>query len=97
MPIYEAANSLIVHFGHGDVLITTGQNVEKPFSDELCFLRDTPHEIGEHQEGQPGQRTDELDCPLRFVFDKTESIDVLIERLETLRAMIVEAKGGDNA
>lgn len=97
MPIYEAAGSLILHFGHGDIAVCNGRNAEKDYEDEICFIRQEPHRIGESGDGLIGQVTDAVDCPVRFIFDKVESLDVVIEELGKLREKIMargaEAKG----
>jgi hypothetical protein len=92
MPIYKAAGSLVLHFGHGDITVGSGRNIEKDYEDELCFVRQAPHKIGEQNEEVIGRATDAIDCPVRFVFDKIESLDVVIEELQKLRAKM-EANG----
>lgn len=93
MPIYNAANSLILHFGHGDIAVCNGRNVEKKHEDELCFVLQEPHAIGASGDGLIGQATDTVDCPVRFIFDKVESLDVVVDELLKLRAKMVEANG----
>ena len=69
--------SVCVHFGHGDVLISSGTS-RSSYSDELNFSETSePHEI----------EFDKHQClvPVRFAFDKRESIDVLIAELQALK------------
>ena len=35
MPVYEAAKSLVLHFGYGDIAVCHGRNSEKQAEDEL--------------------------------------------------------------
>jgi hypothetical protein len=87
MPIYEGDGSLILHFGRGDVAVVTGRNTEKDYEDELCFVRQSEHEIGAPVDPElAGKATDVVDCPVRLVFDNVESLDVVIEELQKLRA-----------
>ncbi len=98
MPIYEAAGSLVLHFGHGDIAVATGRNVEKDFEDELCFVRgQEAHPIGEETPDLIGKQTDSVDCPVRFIFDKIESVEVVIEKLLDLRWKMIEAGRGQAA
>lgn len=85
MPIYEAAGSQIIHFGHGDIAVALGKNAEKDYEDELCFVRQRPHPVGEKSDGLIGKATDTVDCPVRFIFDNIESLDIVIGQLNHLR------------
>jgi hypothetical protein len=92
MPIYEAAGSLVLHFGHGDIAVCNGRNVEKAHEDEICFVRQEAHSIGESADAElAGQSTDKIDCPVRLVFDKLESLDVVVDELLKLRAKMAKA------
>lgn len=85
MPIYEAAKSLVLHFGYGDITVANGRNAEKDYEDEICFVRQEPHAIGEENAALIGKATDAIDCTVRLIFDKIESLDVVIEELQRLR------------
>jgi hypothetical protein len=89
MPIYEAASSLILHFGHGDIAVCNGRNVEKDYEDEIVFVRQEPHEIGASGDELIGKATEAIDCPVRFIFDKVESLDVVMDELGKLRKKMV--------
>jgi hypothetical protein len=91
MPVYEAAGSLVLHFGHGDIAVCNGRNVEKEQEDEICFVRQEAHSIGESADDElVGKATDTVDCPVRFIFDKVESLDVVVDELLKLRAKMVK-------
>jgi hypothetical protein len=86
MPIYEAANSLVLHFGHGDIAVIRGRNVETDHQNELCFVRQSERPIGAPVDVEiGGKTTDVVDCPVRLIFDNAESLDVIIEELQKLR------------
>jgi hypothetical protein len=85
MPIYEAQGSLILHFGEGDISISNGRNAEKDFEDELCFTAQPAHRIGEENTEIVGKNTKEVGTAVRMVFEKLESLDVLIEQAMILR------------
>lgn len=76
--------------GDGDVLISTARQPGAEFDNEVCFVRDAPHEIGSYtQKYADGQTTTaDIDCPVRIQFYKPESVDVLIERLSEVRAQM---------
>lgn len=84
-------------FGEGDILISVaivdkcimGKNeIEKAHC--LLFTQDMPGEIGrDHPEMIGVKLFDEIPKDLIFVFDKSESIDVLIERLQTVKRYLL--------
>jgi hypothetical protein len=81
-----AKEAMCVHFGYGDIAITSGVSRNKDYADELIFQHaQEPHEVGEYQDEKNFDPAPVFP-PVRFVFDKVESIDVVIERLQTLRA-----------
>lgn len=91
MPVYEAFGSTIIHLGQGDVCIGLAHSPneirpERQHDDELCFIvHEESHPIGQATDEYDGIPSDQLDCPVRIVFDNTAAIDVMIERLTTLR------------
>ncbi len=80
-----AKEAICVHFGYGDISVASGSSRNKEYADELIFRHVLePHEVGEYE------TEDNFDPmpvfpPVRFVFDRVESIDVVIERLQNLR------------
>lgn len=93
MPIITGDNQeTIVQFGDGDVLICTAKQQGAEFDNEIALMRDAPHDIGSYNNEHTGTLTNEHDCPVRLQFTKAESIDVLIERLQTVKSQM-EAAG----
>lgn len=93
MPIYEASGSLILHFGYGDIAISTGRNVEKTIEDELVFTGQSPPKpIGRTDDGMTGLDSQYLGSPVRMIFDQVESLDVLIEQAQALRQKMADGK-----
>lgn len=66
-----AKESIVVHFGTGDIAICTGTS-RNDFSDEILFIHDTPHPIGEDTTESFNYKK----CfpPVRLLFDRVESI-----------------------
>lgn len=74
----------IIKFGTGDILITP--MVKEDLSDGCIVLQNKgTHTIGEYTPANSfvGEETDTV-----ISFSKTESIDVLIERLQKLKSMM---------
>ena len=85
-----ATRSRVVHFGHGDIAVI--KDAEDPRT--LMFLEKTSerHNIGEHI---PATR-ETVVPPLKFRFDKPESIDVVIgEFLKVKQQMLGAETQGD--
>lgn len=90
---YKSGETTVLHFGHGMIdVFKARQRYE--YQDELAFvLRPHPTEIGTVNTDLSGIRTSALECPVRFVFDSVDSIDVIIQQLIELRLEMV--KGGE--
>jgi hypothetical protein len=94
MPIIEGTvGETIIQLGDGDVLVCTARQPENSFDNEVCFVRDEPHPVGDYSEKYAGGNTTtaDIDCPVRIQFTKAESVDVLIERLSKVRAQMTAA------
>lgn len=77
-----AKESTVVHFGYGDILVVQGRS-RNEHSDELCFQHATEaHEIGEREKEVDNTL---IFPPVRFVFDRKESIQVVIDHLLELQ------------
>jgi hypothetical protein len=88
MPIYSVGNegNKEVHFGTGDVKISSGW-LKDDMSVGVLILRqhDEPKGIGYLEEHLPPEEIEVGQAPVRMIFNKVESIDVLIERLEKVK------------
>lgn len=82
-------NKSIIIFGDGKILITsaigTNTGTGKIFFDEL----EEPMEIGTKIKNL---NTKELPHPIEFIFEKTESIDALIEALNNCKENMINFK-----
>jgi hypothetical protein len=88
----------IIYLGEGDVLISTGRHPEQQFENEVIFSQDeAAHPIGEYTERHAGELSTVLNNPVRLQFLKAESIDVLMERLEKVRASMSQASKSPDA
>lgn len=93
MPIIKGDNGeTVVQFGDGDVLICASRQQGQTVENEISLVRDEPHPIGEYTEKHMGKTTADIDCPVRLQFAKSESVGVLIERLQHVKAQL-EAAG----
>lgn len=83
MPIIKTEENIKIQFGTGDISIGAGMtNYEK--DGMLTFIEQQPKEIGLIEKSEyPYVKVN--DYPVSFIFTKIESIDVLIERLQTTR------------
>jgi hypothetical protein len=96
MPRYirEVDSADILHFGFGDIRISDGKDSETGRYDQLVFWLGEPGEIGRRETDVPGRLSTELPGPL-FVFENIESLDVVVERLQTLRGLMVSPPEGE--
>jgi len=91
---FDSANlhsktQIIVHFGYGDIL-TSNASSRNPFDDELNFTQSlVSNQIGETTSEMAGK---EIVAPVRLVFDKVESVQVVIDELLKLKESMVSAK-----
>jgi hypothetical protein len=87
MPVYrDSADSLVVHFGHGDIAISVNRPDDNSPPDEISFRAggEAGGEIGRPY--SPPEGTTTAGCAVRLVFDNPESLRVVIEELERLEA-----------
>jgi hypothetical protein len=87
MPIYSVGNegNKEIHFGVGDIKISSGWMNEDKSVGVLVLRQQEPKPIGYLEEHLPHEEVEEGEAPVRMRFDKVESIDVLIERLEKVK------------
>ena len=78
----KCSETVFVHLGIGDVSIETGSS-RSELMDELFFIQSPNQgEIGAYNNDAIGKPT----CPpVRIVFDKIESVDVVIDALKKIR------------
>lgn len=82
----RCTETVFVHVGLGDVSVETG-NSRTDTVDELFFVQSPEHHgIGEPNSDDIGKPTR---APVRIVFDKVESIAVVIEALQKIEASMM--------
>lgn len=87
MPIYSVGDegNKEIYFGIGDIKISSGWVKEDKSVGVLALRQQEAKPIGTLEEHLPHEEVDAGEVPVRMVFDKVESIDVLIERLEKVK------------
>lgn len=92
MPIYSVGNegNKELYFGTGDIKISSGWSKDNNSIGVLVLRQHEPRPIGEYIH-HPNEEVDAGEAPVRMIFDKTESIDVLIERLEQVKKYMLNA------
>ena len=92
MPILQKGPTITAFFGTGDIAICVGRDADgdpNAPENEVVLVRANPHEIGEWTLAFDGKTSDEVDAPIRMVFDKVESVNVMIERLHAVRSNLI--------
>lgn len=86
MPIYSVGNdgNKEIYFGSGDIKISSGFQKGNQEIGVLVLRQQEPRPIGDYVY-EPNEEVDAGEAPVRMVFDKLESIDVMIERLEQVK------------
>lgn len=88
MPIEESNGCTTAQFGNGDIAICVGRPTEGPPDaprNHVVLVRDVPNKIGEWTAAYDGKSHDEVDAPIRMIFDSVDSVDVMIERLQQVK------------
>jgi hypothetical protein len=84
MPIVKMSkNSVEVQFGTGDILIGSGMMGDYE-SGLVSLVPHEPQPIGNYIKHE-NPHVDMSDIPISLIFQNVESLDVLIERLQTTR------------
>lgn len=78
-----------VQFGYGDINISSGLLQSDVPVGVILFAQQDPQPIGTPGLYEKGDKVELNQTPVRLIFEKTESIDILIEHLmEAKRYMI---------
>jgi hypothetical protein len=78
MPIVKTDETIQLEFGTGDIEVNPGLLKDSTLGVVCFYQKETVTEIGTHTENPPGYSLEINETPVRLVFEKTESIDVLI-------------------
>ena len=91
MPIVDIEKSKQLEFGSGDIEVAPGLLTADDIVGAVCFFqRETPNPIGEKSDYfKPYQVVDLKDTPVRMLFEKVESIDVVIRALEQAKKFMI--------
>lgn len=91
MPINKINESTELEFGNGDIEVMPGLLEDDFSTGALCFLRkkeSTP--IGTRTNYTPNKVAEIEETPVRMVFHKTESIDVIIRSLQEVKQFMID-------
>lgn len=92
MPIVNIGESKQLEFGHGDIVVSPGLLKTDDVIGAVCFVNHEPREIGFHEDHYPNEVKTIDETPVRMIFEKIESIDVVIWALEEVKRMMTEAQ-----
>lgn len=90
MPIYHDTGRVQLEFGYGDILVSHGVVEDK--AAVVCFFRAEPTPIGTKITYEEPLEVAAEDTPVRMVFNKLNSVDVLINALLDAKRMIIHAQ-----
>jgi hypothetical protein len=81
-----------VVFGEGEIGVYVAGFPNEPCDRELVFARQEPRPIGSAPDYKAGMDTEEIGAFLRFQFLNVDAVDVLIERLQMIKASMTSGK-----
>lgn len=93
MPIINFDNDTVqLEFGYGDIEVAHGLLDTEDTLGAVCFFpQETPMEIGAHRDyTDPPRTVNREDTPVRMVFTKTESIDVVLWALMRAKEQMIQ-------
>lgn len=87
MPIYSVGNdgNKEIYFGTGDIKVSSGWDKEDKSIGVLVLRQHEARPIGTLEEHLPHEEVDRGQAPVRMIFSKAESVDVMIERLKKVK------------
>ncbi|MEM5012087.1 hypothetical protein WKH57_15305 [Niallia taxi] len=91
MPIQNIEGTKQLHFGFGDIEVAPGLlELEDESVGVVAFLQNVKENpIGLYTDYPEGKSVDISETPVRMVFEKVESIDVVIWALEKAKKMML--------
>lgn len=89
MPIVNIGESKQLEFGYGDIKVSPALLKTNEVVGVVCFFNQEPRQIGSHEEHSPNEEKSIEDTPVRMIFDKLESIDVVIWALEEAKKFMI--------
>lgn len=87
MPFVDIENSRQIEFGYGDIKVSGGLlDCEGETIGALVFRpQEEPKPIGHYEKFEAPRKTELSESPVRMIFNKIESIDVIIRALEDVK------------
>lgn len=93
MPIVDIEESKQLEFGYGDIEVAPGLLKSNDSVGVVCFFqREKPNPIGEKGTIETHAEVELEDTPVRMIFEKVESIDVVIWALEEAKKFMLNKK-----
>lgn len=96
MPIVKIENSTQLEFGTGDINVGAGLLDLEEVVGVVTFMECSESAIGTLVEYGENNKFEISQTPVRMVFSKVESIDVLIHELEIAKQMMLAKLGKSN-
>lgn len=92
MPIVDIEKTKQLEFGYGDIEVAPGllEVVDESIGVVIFKQNYKQNPIGNHTEYPESISIDVTETPVRMVFEKVESIDVVIWALEKAKAMMIK-------
>lgn len=89
MAIVDIGNSKQLEFGYGDIKVSPALLKTDVIIGAVCFFNQVPHPIGEYEKHTPNEEKKIEETPVRMIFEKVESIDVVIWALEQAKKFMI--------
>lgn len=89
MPIVDIGESKQLEFGYGDIKISPALLKLDEIVGAVCFFNQEPRQIGEQEKHSPNEEKTIEETPVRMIFEKVESIDVVIWALEQTKKYMI--------
>jgi hypothetical protein len=79
-----------IEFGVGDINVASGLLKSDDVLGVVCFSQKDPGHIGSPGVYEKYQEVDMIETPVRLVFEKVESIEVLIKSLQEAKRYMIQ-------
>lgn len=89
MAIVDIGNSKQLEFGNGDIKVSPALLKTDEVIGAVCFFNQESQKIGEVKEHSPNEERSIEETPVRMIFEKAESIDVVIWALEEAKRFMI--------
>lgn len=93
MPIQYNDDEILIIFGTGDIGVHTAQIALNKPENEVFFHQQEPRTIGLEHDDDNGKTTDQFPRPIRLIFSRVDSLDVVVAKLLRVRDSMIEGDG----